>query len=531
MKNAAGPAWRGWQITLLALALLVLFGLLAVSGHNIRANYTVTAANANSLILAQISKPNETPTALKLMKVEPVKGYAGDSFTVTGDGFPPGKQVDFFWSTVDGAYATKVIPDNVEYHERRYEEKRIRMGGTAADPQGRVNMVLRVPEDFGEEHDIYAAVEGRDMGRGGFRILRSATIHPTEGPVGTPITLTVKGLSWRGFEHFMALRYDNKYTGEISAVTTRGTAVFQIRAAGPVGKHIIQLNNSTATAPGAYLNTQQSPQDYIYAHLDNKQEFRFVFNVTKDNGPSPDSLQWPDSERIARLSGQAQRTTMSMKPASSPAGTLTPAAGPILSQTTLRATGLPPNTEVGLFFVTARGNRMGPSGWNLHSVSLAHAKTKPDGSLNASVQIPDDLGGWHAIKLTERDRVLMEVPYYIEQHLVAVKPKRVKVGETFTIQIKGGGWTELDNTVAVTYDNASIGYACAFNTNGDVTMNLVASGHPGTHLIDIYPAIYKGKDRVPLNYQTPFLTYARDFPALALGYRLPAYRLAIEVVD
>ena len=34
---------------------------------------------------------------------------------------------------------------------------------------------------------------------------------------------------------------------------------------------------------------------------------------------------------------------------------------------------------------------------------------------------------------------------------------------------------------------------------------------------------------MPLNYQTPFLTYARDFPALALGYRLPAYRLAIEV--
>jgi hypothetical protein len=41
-------------------------------------------------------------------------------------------------------------------------------------------------------------------------------------------------------------------------------------------------------------------------------------------------------------------------------------------------------------------------------------------------------------------------------------------------------------------------------------------------LIDIYPAIYRGKDRVPWNYQTPFLTYARDFPALARGYKLPA---------
>jgi hypothetical protein len=221
---------------------------------------------------------------------------------------------------------------------------------------------------------------------------------------------------------------------------------------------------------------------------------------------------------------------MSMKAVSAGA-TLSPGSGPILSQTTLRATGLPPNTEVGLFFVTARGNRMGPSGWNLHNVPLANEKTKADGSLTASIQIPDDLGGWHAIKIAARDQVLMEIPFYLEQNLVTLKPKRVKVGETFTIQIKGGGWTELDNTVAVTYDNASIGYACAFNTNGDITMNLVASGHPGTHLIDIYPAIYKGKDRVPWNYQTPFLTYARDFPALSLGYRLPAYRLAIEIVE
>ena len=107
----------------------------------------------------------------------------------------------------------------------------------------------------------------------------------------------------------------------------------------------------------------------------------------------------------------------------------------------------------------------------------------------------------------------------------------MKLGESFSVQIKGSGWTELDNTVAVSYDNATLGYACGFNSDGDITINLVATGHPGTHLIDLYPAIYKGLDRVPLNYQTPFLSFARDFPALALGYRLPAYRLAIEVVE
>jgi len=373
MRSVAGSTRGGFRPVGLALAPLILVVLFVAYDSNALSDSTArsTATPSIPLLLGQATKPSAAPTPLKLLKVEPVKGYVGDSFTVIGDGFVPGKKIDFFWSTAEGAYATKVIPDNVEYHERKYEEKRVQLGSALVDAHGRVSVSFVAPEDFGEVHDIYAAVDRQDVARGGFRILRSASITPIQGPVGTPITVTVKGLSWRGFEHFMALRYDNKYTGEISAVTTKGTAVFQIRAAGPLGQHIIQLNNSTATAPGAYLNTQQSPQDYIYAHLDNKQEFRFTFNVTKDGGPPSDALQWPDNDRVARLSSHAPRTTMSTKPASSSAATVSPASGPSLSQTTLRATGLPPNTEVGLFFVTARGNRMGPSGWNLESVPLS----------------------------------------------------------------------------------------------------------------------------------------------------------------
>jgi hypothetical protein len=469
-------------------------------------------------------------TPIKLLKVEPVKGYVGEPFTVHGDGLPAGKKVEFLWSTVEASFLTKVMTDNVEYHERKYDEKRVAFGSALVDAQGRVNATFTAPEDFGEVHDLYAVVDGKEVARGGFRILRSATATPNEGPVGTAITVTVKGIGWQGFEQFMALRYDNKYTGEISAVTTKGTAVFQFRAVGRPGKHIVQLNNSTAYAPGAYLNTQQSPQAYIYAHVDNQQEFRFVFNVTKDNGPPPDKLEWPDNKSVAKLKSDSPRTTLSAKPATRLA-TLNPPTGTVNSETTLSASGLPPNIEVDLYFVTARGNRMTPSGWNLDNVPLSKVMTKPDGSLTTTVRIPDDLGGWHAIKLIAREQVLMELPYYIEQNLVNVTPRRVKVGEAFTLQIKGVGWTELDNTLAVTYDNAAMGYACGFNTNGDVTINLVATGEPGTHLIDLYPAIYRGKDRVPWNYQTPFLTYARDFPALAHGYRLPAYRLAIEVIE
>ena len=473
---------------------------------------------------------NSVPAALKPLKVQPIKGYAGDAFTVSGEGFPAQQTIEFFWSTVEPSYVTKVLPDNLEYHERNYDEKRLSLGSAKTDSQGRVEVKLIAPEDFGEVHDIFAAVGGRDAGRGGFRILRSASMTPRSGPVGTPITVTVKGIGWRGFEQFMALRYDNKYTGEISAVRTKGTAVFQIRAAGEPGKHFIQLNNSTAYAPGAYLNTQQSPQAYIYSHLDNQQEFRFAFQMTGGDEIPPDGLQWPEQDWVTQLKPDAARTTMS-ELSSAGSVRLTPAFGAVNSQTMLHASHLPPNAEVAIYFATARGNRMTPSGWNLDYVLLGKGMTDHDGVLKKTIVIPEDLGGWHLVRIASRERVLAETPYYVEQSLVKVSPKRVKAGEEFTIQIKGVGWTELDNTLAVTYDNAVLGYACGFNSNGDVTINLVASGRPGVHLIDLYPAIYRGRDRVPWNYQTPFLTFARDFPALLQGYRLPAYRLAVEVIE
>ena len=217
---------RAIVITVLALALFA-GGRLSIATATNAADHEVSgdpAPKFSAAIVAQSPKADGEPAALKLLKVEPVKGHSGDPFTVVGDGLPANKKVEFFWSTVDAAYVTKVLADNLEYDERKYDEKRVSLGSALVDAQGRMNAKFTAPEDFGEVHDLYAVVDGKDVARGGFRILRSTTITPTEGPVGTPITVTAKGIGWRGFEQFMALRYDNKYTGEISAVTTKGTA-------------------------------------------------------------------------------------------------------------------------------------------------------------------------------------------------------------------------------------------------------------------------------------------------------------------
>ncbi len=99
------------------------------------------------------------------------------------------------------------------------------------------------------------------------------------------------------------------------------------------------------------------------------------------------------------------------------------------------------------------------------------------------------------------------------------------MGTHFTIHLKGVGWTETSNIMHVVYDNAYIGYACAFNSQGDVMIYLQATGAPGWHFIDLYPGIYKGPAEIPNNYRMPQLTYEADHP----GEDLPAFHFAFEV--
>ena len=120
-----------------------------------------------------------------------------------------------------------------------------RLGSAAVDAQGRVTIVLAAPEDYGEVHDLYAVAVGKM-----WRAVASASFAAPTSLLpkvlwAHRLPSPSKGWGWRGFEQFMGVLYDNKYAGEISAVTTRGTAVFQSRAAGP-NPASIPFNSTTA---------------------------------------------------------------------------------------------------------------------------------------------------------------------------------------------------------------------------------------------------------------------------------------------
>src|SRR5678815_2588197 len=126
-----------------------------------------------------------------------------------------------------------------------------------------------------------------------------------------------------------------------------------------------------------------------------------------------------------------------------------------------------------------------------------HSASRPDARLSVPVSIPDDLGGRHAIDIRSGDKTLATTYFVVETSIVSMSPMSGPAGTPVTIHLKGVGWTEYDNIYVATYDNAYMGYACGFNTGGDVVIHFTATGEPGTHLIDLYPGIYQGPPTEP----------------------------------
>ena len=99
------------------------------------------------------------------------------------------------------------------------------------------------------------------LAQGGIDVGQTFEMHPTEGPVGTPIEIRVKGLGWRTLESTWVVNWDNQEVGWVSATDTRGSAVARFRAAGAIGEHQVKLY--TGYMGQGYLNHEQAPNSYL----------------------------------------------------------------------------------------------------------------------------------------------------------------------------------------------------------------------------------------------------------------------------
>jgi hypothetical protein len=457
----------------------------------------VVAAPASALgPEVQVSKPRDGYVGR--MDVSPEHGPAGTPVTVTAEGLPPGEEFQIVWVTYNGEWKV----GNAEYKGREFNEAAYEVAKVKADAAGRLSAKFIAPDDYGFLHDIVLQRGDRLYTQVGYSLDMTVEISPKSGPVGTPIHVEVKGIGFRSLYNSWDVLYDNAFTGWISSVTTHGAASFTIPATGGTGVHVLEVMHGELTFP--YRNPEQNPAP-------GRPRFEFTFNVT--DGPAV--LPAPPEQ-------QAQREVRRLPPSGDLVAT--PAFAGVGEPVAVRSGGLEPGKVYALNWTRVVGNRMTGQGWEQISKPIAEAKADAAGNVEFRFATPDDLGGTHGLWVQAgADKKIGS--FWIKPTALPMDVKRGPAGTTFTIHLKGVGWTETANLYNVVYDNNYTGYVCAFNSQGDVEIFMKATGAPGWHYIDLYPGIYKGSETRPNNYRIPQLTYDQDHP----GEDLPAFHFAFEV--
>ena len=460
------------------------------------------SAAASHSKAAAVSTKEAAQVPLDLVYDKPA--VVGASVHATASGLAPGKTVDLTWGTVSGGW---VIEDYYHFRGKKYHETKMSLGQFPVDSNGRLDAQFAIPEDYGGVHEVLAVIDGKTVAQNGINVTQTFEFTPTSGPAGTPVELKVKGLGWRTMESTWVVNWDNHAAGWVSAADTRGSAVARFRASGPAGDHVVKLY--TGWQGQSYLNYEQSP----VANLPRPQ---FTFHTTPG---------------AAELGGYAERYRPQPVPKTelhlpSAKLALTPTQGAVGTRAVLRGEGFPPNASLQAVWETSVGSRVSGSGFVSQDNFIGRIKVQSDGRIEWPVTVPEDLGGLHALALRRGDDLLARTYFVIETSIVNIRPDSGPAGTPVTIHLKGVGWTEYDNIYVATYDNAYMGYACGFNSQGDVVINFTATGEPGDHVIDLYPGIYQGPpNEMQQLYRLPQLTYADDHP----GNKIPALHFTFEV--
>ena len=504
---------RHERLTRLAIALVATALVAAACSPLASPAPTAAPVDAKPSVAAFPSAPAAAPAsaatpALPRMeltgtfKLEPASGPWDTPVTATAAGLRAQTKYDLVWST--GKVQWKLSEDRSRYVGREAQPVQQILQTVTTDSAGAFSARFVVPRGFGYAHDV-AVVDSAQVIRNKmlFNVDMETRITPTSGPVGTPITVEVRGIGYQAYQNSFQLTYDNKYTGWVSSITTDGYAKFVIPATGNPGVHIITLGHSEFGAP--YMNPNQQPV------VASRPFPKLPFTVT--DGPA---VMAPAAEK----QGFA---TMPARPVEKGIWT-DPYGATVGTAATLQGKGLPANADVEVLWTTQVGNRS-VSGFEERTGSIGKARTDASGALAWKFNVPDDLGGEHTITAKIGSLEVAKTKLYILANAFPLTVDRGPSGTQTTVHLKGVGWTETEQIYHVVYDNAFTGYACAFQSKGDLTIFLTVSGDPGWHYIDLYPGIYQGEEKRPANYKMPQLTALDDHP----GERMPIFRFAFFI--
>jgi len=442
------------------------------------------------------------------MELDTREVLPGSEVAVTGTGLPVSEEFELAWFTVDCNWVLEG-EQHEDYLGRQCRGRHEVLDTVQTDASGALEASFVVPDDYGFGHDVgLIDAAGVLRNKALIRVGMQVSVTPESGPVGTPITIEVKGMGWQSLEDTRTILYDNRYVGFMSAVTTRGTARATIPATGAVGPHHIEINRGAYTFP--YLNPDQSPRPDILT-------YEATFTITDGAPVLPDAVAEQNPVAIAQnpsLSGPGHAIATDL------------VSGPVGTPFRVVGQGFEPGELVILQWFRIVGNRVGGAGWEERAIDLGQATTGGDGTFEFATEVPGDVGGSHRIEASQGDVTRAETSVAVTPAAEPVAVTSVPWGTQVTLHLTGVGWTETANIYTIVYDNAYMGYACGFNTQGDVQVSLTITGDLGWHFVELYPAIYKG-DELPGrdNFRIPQLTALDDHP----GEALPIFRYAFQI--
>ena len=433
--------------------------------------------------------------------MSPASAAVGDSITVAGDSLPTKTALSLTWERVTGHWA---IVQESTVAGTQYTTATEPLATAHTDRSGSFEISVTVPEDHGGDHSIDVRHGGSTLATDHVHVTPTFSLDRTSVPLGEQLTLSVTGMPSSKYRCNDQVLWDNKFTGLVTGVTSKGSVRAKVPAAGPPGTHVLEIGGGYEGT--TYLNPQQSPypRKPRYAH--------WKVSVTSPRKRAGSSWRRPviSETPIGAFYPSVPNPKGSLS--------ITPTSGVVGSSATIDGSGFPANELVTLDWVTMTGSRVSGTGFSRKAHSLATVTTNADGSFSKGFTVPDDLGGTHPIVASIGNTAKTVTGFVIQPSIVDFKPTSGPVNTPIDVHLKGIGWTEYDNIYAVTYDDDFVGYGCGFNTQGDVQMQLRASGDPGLHTINCFPAIYKtpSDSREIGFYMKPQLTYLDDHPVRPL---------------
>lgn len=187
----------------------------------------------------------------------------GDSFPVIGQkvsynviGLEPNTTYQLVWETFKGTWD---INGN-SFVGESYTPGVETLMSVTSNSKGVIDGSFRVPKGYGDIHQVgLVSSDGVVVAQGSVTVKPSVSIAKKVEPDGGFFTIHVEGLGYGAYSSAYEALYDNKLMGNITAVTTQGSATFQVRAEG-VGEHQIEIAPCSIGSP--YLNEQQSPYSW-----------------------------------------------------------------------------------------------------------------------------------------------------------------------------------------------------------------------------------------------------------------------------